>query len=465
MTPEKSPVKPKNEPGSFRDPAGQIVYFENSPYRIIHSSFVENFLQVEATGLLTDLMKQKKLLAYEKVNAPFEIAPHSLVLKPEAIEFISYPYEWSFEALKKAALAQLDIHLLALKYDVTLSDATPYNMQFLGATPVFIDHLSFVPYQSGDIFWGYRQFCELYLAPLLLKHYLRLDFQKFLRAELGGICIKEINRLLPWYSKFNYKIFFHIFLQAKLQAKQSNSRKKLKKVVLPKKSLEQLLLSLQALINSLNSPLEKSVWSAYESSHSYSDTALSLKKQFIKQFCLRHKPKTVWDLGCNHTAFAEILLKHGVKSVIGLDADPQSVQQCFVNAEKKRLNFLPLLMDLANPSPSQGFRQQERKGFVERCNADAVFALALIHHLRISHNIPLEQLIEYVMKLAPAGVIEFVEKSDPMVKVLLQNRADIFLDYTFKNFKNIIRSKAHIIAEVKLTNMQRYLIHYECYTS
>lgn len=458
----------KPDAGSFHDPAGQIFFQNDRVFRCIHASTKDEFMAVHHSGLLQQLIAKKKLLDYTVLSETEknQIMPAAaLLLEHPKLPFISYSYEWSFTMLQSAALLQLELHLAALEKNMTLIDATPFNIQFIGNQPYFIDHLSFRPYVEGDIWQGCQQFCQQFLNPLLLQAYCGVNFQAWLTGNVGSIALTDIYQILPWHKKLNWKVFFYIGLQTKLQAKSSAQQNPTaKKVNLPKSALINLLKSMQSWIMQLKPRYKNNIeWHNYENLHLYSEPALIEKKAFIAAFCQSTKPACVWDLGCNEGEYAKVALENSAQYVLGFDYDAATVDKAFLFSKKHALNFLPLVMNFTAPTPALGWNQQERKSLAERANADALFALALLHHLRIQTNIPLAYIVQYLLALAPTGVIEFVPKSDPKVQLLLKFRHDIFSDYTNENFIRLIQEKASIIKTVTLTGTQRQLIWYKVY--
>jgi ribosomal protein L11 methylase PrmA len=169
----------------------------------------------------------------------------------------------------------------------------------------------------------------------------------------------------------------------------------------------------------------------------------------------------IWDLGCNAGEYSVIALKAGVDTAIGFDSDHGALDAGFRRAREEGLNFMPLYMDMTNPSPSQGWSENERVGLTARGRPGGIIALALIHHLVISRNIPLNYAITWLLRLAPTGIIEFIPKQDPMVQVLLGHREDIFPDYTLDNCLGLIKAGARIINQKTITAAGRTLIWYE----
>ena len=176
-------------------------------------------------------------------------------------------------------------------------------------------------------------------------------------------------------------------------------------------------------------------WGEYYKHLNYSNEAFSSKKHIVTDFLDRTRPKTLWDLGANTGVFSRIASKKGIQT-ISFDLDPIAVEENYLQCFKEgQLNILPLLVDLTNPSPALGWEHRERLSLIERGPADMVMALALIHHLAISNNIPLERAALFFTQLCSFLVIEFIPKTDSQVQRLLATREDIFPNYTQENFE------------------------------
>jgi ribosomal protein L11 methylase PrmA len=457
-------------PGSFRDPSGNVYQVEGRILRSVNEDFARDFDFVTSTGLLKNLADDGLLL-------PLEVVPSDslklsgpkprYVLETPKLPFISFPYEWSFSALKAAALLHVNIHLQALEAGVTLSDASAYNIQFQGHRPVFIDHLSFRPYRSGEIWIGHRQFCEQFLNPLLLRALFGIPHNAWYRGTQEGITTGEIRRLLKWQHYWKWNVLTHIVLQDLFQKTSTKNPKtfqgkSIASASLPLSSFKHMLENLSGWIAKLKPPnTEKSTWADYDKTCSYSSTETKIKKQFILEFAQKVRPALVWDLGCNTGEYSETALVGGARYVVGFDFDQGALDASYSRAEERSLPFQALFMDAANPSPNQGWNGQERESFQARASADAVFALALVHHLAIARNIPLVQVVNWLVALAPQGVIEFVPKTDPMVQVLLSLRKDIFPEYTWEHFIALLKEKAAIMKTETSSTSGRKLVWFE----
>jgi ribosomal protein L11 methylase PrmA len=169
----------------------------------------------------------------------------------------------------------------------------------------------------------------------------------------------------------------------------------------------------------------------------------------------------IWDIGCNTGDYAKAALEAGAGYAVGFDFDQGALDAAFTRAESEGLSFLPLFLDLANPTPSQGWAERERRGLTDRASADAILGLALVHHLAIGRNIPLEQVVAWLIDLAPNGIIEFVPKSDPMVQRLLRLREDIFDDYGEEAFAKHLQAGAKIVQVAEVSASGRRLFWFE----
>lgn len=449
--------------GSLRDPGGRVYIFDDRVFRTVMPIAVADFEFVRKTPALEALIRDG-LLIPEKVVEPQILGSFAsgacYVLEHPRLPFISYPYEWCFAELKAAALLHLDLHARVLEHGVTLCDSSAYNVQFRGCQPIFIDHLSFRRYREGEIWAGHRQFCEQFLNPILLRAVTGVSHNAWFRGSLEGITSSELSRLLPFSKKLSWKTLVHVVLLAHFQesaTKRSDVLVKQKSLPLP--AFQMMLRSLRNWVRKLE-PANggNTVWSDYAQQSSYSIEEIRQKKGFVSEFAAATKPSILWDIGCNTGEFTKVALESGAKYAVGFDSDQRALDKAFSRAHKEKLDFLPLFFDAANPTPNQGWAEAERMGVMRRASADAVLALAIVHHLAISRNIPLREIVNWLTTIAPTGIIEFVPKSDPMVQALLRYRNDIFNDYTENSFENHLRSRAKIVKTVTVsaTNRQLY---------
>jgi ribosomal protein L11 methylase PrmA len=389
-----------------------------------------------------------------------------MVLRHERVPFISYPYEWSFPLLKAAALHHLDIQIAALKQGVSLSDASAYNIQFNGPKPVFIDLLSFKRYRDGEVWAGHRQFCEQFLNPLLLRALFGIPHNNWFRGSLEGIETDKLARMMPWWRNFSFNILTHVTMQARLQASamRDNGKgvAKARSVKLSKDGYLNMLRAMKRWIGTLK-PRDTgaTVWQHYAENTTYRSDEQQRKRQFVADFCHKTKPNSLWDVGCNTGEYSEVALESGADKVIGFDFDQGALERAYARATAKSLDLLPLFQDGANPSPDQGWANGERKSVARRGGADAVMALAFEHHLAIGRNVPLPRVVEWLVAMAPKGIIEFVQKSDPTVQQLLALREDIFPDYTIEAFEAALGARASILRKERVSDAGRTLYWFD----
>lgn len=453
-------------PSSFRDPAGTIFAVDNRIIRSLTTEGLERYLGVEQTGLLQKLVKKNKLVHSKPIDHQSSNSEFVYHLEHEPIDFISYPYEWPFKLLKEAALLHLSLQLEALDHQVVFIDASAYNVQFKGVTPIFIDILSLRLYQEGEFWTAHRQFCEQFLNPLLLNAEVGIPYQEWYRGFLEGIPTDQLAKLMPLRSWLSPRLLFHVLLPArgqKLNDKQKQSVKnRSQHLGIPKSVYSGFLKQLYKWIASLEPRRRKSTtWGKYIETRTYTHDEILLKKNFVAEFISKTTPNQLWDIGCNNGEFAELALQNGAQLVIGFDSDLGALDSAVERAKQKNLSFLPLYQQITNPTPDQGWLSTERKSIFGRGSPDALLALAIIHHLALGANIPLPEVVKWLTDTAPAGVIEFVQKTDPTVQQMLALKGDIFPNYSEEIFKNLLSNNANIIKIQTVSASGRQLYWYE----
>lgn len=451
--------------GSFRDPSSRVFSSGGRVLRAIHESGAQSYEAFRDSGLLERLIDDRKLVASSEVEPALEGLGHApFVLEHPRLPFVSYPYEWCFSLHRSAALHHLDLQLEALEAGFTLSDATAYNIQFEGTRPVFIDHPSLRPYVDGELWLGHRQFCMQFLNPLLMWAKLGIAPNSWFRGGLEGIAPEDLSRLLSWRHNLSFTVLSHVTGQAAVQRQANRGKVKVGSEGgsrLSRAGFKAMLSGLRSYIDGLSIPQQQTVWGNYAHDNSYKSDEAARKHRFVGKMVAQTKPARLFDLGCNSGDYSQTAIESGAGYVVGFDFDFGALEAAVARSKAKDLPFLPLWLDAANPSPSQGWAQGERRGLNERADADAVVALAFIHHIAIARNVPLGMVIDWIMAMAPVGVIEFPPKSDPMVQQLLANRADIFADYTAEHFQAQIRKLGRIVETEELSPGGRLLVSYD----
>ncbi|NLW88200.1 MAG: SAM-dependent methyltransferase [Clostridiaceae bacterium] len=424
--------------GSFRDPSGCIFSKGGTLYRQINRSYAAQYSHLKQSGLYRKLLDKSWLIGHEETS---EICPFEnglIVIRPERIPFISYPYEWSFSALRDAALLTLKIHRLALDHGMVLKDASAFNVQFSRGNPVFIDTLSFDLYRDNSPWIAYSQFCRHFLAPLLLMSRVDVRMSRLLGSYIDGIPLDLADRILRGRGGFFARQ--HIRWHAAAIARHSDTSKRTdgnsphSTVSLSINNHRALIESMILAIEKLRFPIRKTEWGDYSAQTSYSEASAESKKSIVSEFLTLVKPSSLWDMGSNDGTYSLLAARSGVRT-IAFDADPVAVERCYLQTRNKNIPILPLLMDLTNPSSSIGFSGKERMSLAERERPDCIMMLAVIHHLAISNNVPLDILAEWLSGMSDRLIIEFVPKSDMQTQRLLSSREDIFDHYTKEHFE------------------------------
>jgi len=468
-----SPVK---LPSSFRDPNGFVFRHQGKVYRQINKGYAKEYEQFVESELFQYLVAKQYLVSHTEVELDGglldTLADSQLrykIIRPQQVPFISYPYEWSFSQLKDAAMLTLQVHLDALKKNFILKDASAYNVQFIGSKPIFIDTLSFEPYVKGQPWVAYRQFCQHFLAPLALIAFRDIKLSSLLTTNIDGVPLELASKLLPIRTRLNYSMLAHIHTHARMQRHYANSAQAGGDAITKRSPLSlnaqiALVKSLASAVSKLRWKLPDTEWGNYYEHTNYTDDAAQQKRtivddlfQYILLESQSEKLDIVQDLGANRGEFSRVAAKY-TNLVVSQDIDSVAVEQNYLLAKNdSEKNLLPLIQDLFAPSPAIGWSNAERSSFLQRGKCDVVMALALVHHLAISNNVPLDHIFELFLKLSDWLVIEFVPKSDSQVMRLLATRNDIFPDYTQVGFESSIVKKYNIEKKCRVSGSERVL--------
>lgn len=451
-------------PSSFRDPSGFVFTLNGEVYRQINTVYQKNYDFLVESGLYKSLVDSKFLISHKEVINKKPVRPEECykIIKPKPISFISYPYEWCFSELKDAALLTLKIQKIALGFGMCLKDASAYNVQFKNIRPIFIDTPSFEMYEEGKPWVAYRQFCENFLAPLALMSFKDVRLNRLLRIYLDGVPLDITSSLLPPKTWFKPGLLFHIHLHAKSQRHFASKTSRLEsKHKISKAQLLKLIENLELLVGKLAWSPRGTEWADYYNMTNYSPIAAEHKQKIVAELLIKADPRSVWDLGGNTGLFNELLSDKGIETVV-FDKDPVVIEKAYLAAkERKNTSTLPLILDLANPSPRLGWENTERLSLKDRGPADIVLALALIHHLAISHNLPFDKIAAFFSKICRFLIIEFIPKEDSNVQKLLFTREDIFPDYAEGNFKKEFSRYFTISSRAEIKDSKRTLYYME----
>jgi SAM-dependent methyltransferase len=460
---------PNVDPGSFRDPDSRVFLSEGRVFRLLSERGLADWRALATSPLLAELLQEGKLVATREIEDPPPL-PDGLyggaagVLEHDLVPFVSYPYEWTFSMLRDAALLQLELVGRAIDSGMMLKDSTPYNIQFVGSHPVFVDVGSFEPLREGEPWAGYRQFCMLFLYPLLLQAWKDIPFQPWLRGSIAGISPTECRNVLSGRDLLRRGAMIHVALHSRLERRYEDSDLDVKKELRASGFHRELILAnvrkLEKLVSRLEWKAGSSEWSSYELTTTYSSDEAERKAAFVREAVEADQPRLVWDLGCNEGQHARIAASVA-DYVLALDLDALVVDRLYrALVEEGAKKILPMTMNLVDPSPALGWRGLERKSLPERGAPDLALCLALIHHVSITGNVPITQFLDWLLGLGTAVVIEFPTPEDPMVRrLLMRKRSNDHPDYRRDWFEQSLEERFEIVRSQELSSGERLIYH------
>ena len=418
------------------------------------------------TDLFRNGVADGRLVATERIAEPdglpgeLDAGRVAAVLRHERIPVVSYPYEWPFGMLQDAALLELDLLLEALDEGLVLKDASPYNVQWRGTKPVFVDVGSFERLREGEPWAGYRQFCTLLLYPLLLQAYKGVPFQPWLRGSLEGIEPAEMRALISFRDRFRRGVLTNVVLHAKLENRYADREVKgdLKKSGFHAELIRANARKLRKLVQGLDWTPGRTAWSGYGEANPYDDADAAGKEAFVREAAATRRRRSLWDIGCNDGRYTRIAAAHA-EYVVALDADAAVVEALYraLRAEGST-TILPLVGNVTDPSPGLGWRGEERPPLAERCPPDLTLCLALVHHVSLSGNVPLRSFLDWLVELRTEVVIEFPTRDDPMVRRLLDRKAPgANPDYETETFERKLEERFRVERREALPSGTRIL--------
>lgn len=443
-------------PSSFRDPSGFLFIRDGVLYRQINSIYKDDYEYLMSSYLYQHLVESQLLIPHTEVSTESAHGRAYKVIKPEPIAFISYPYEWCFSQLQDAASTTLRVQKMALDHGMVLKDCSAYNIQFHKGKPIFIDTLSFEKYKPGQPWVAYRQFCQHFLAPLVLAARKDIRLLQLLRTYIDGIPLDLASSLLALRTWGSFPLLVHIHLHARSQKHYEGKVIDTSRYKVSRLSLLGLVDSLESVVKHLKWKTKDTEWGDYYRDTNYSQAAFEHKQQVVDKYLTTLQSKNVWDLGGNTGIFTRLASNKGIPCVC-FDNDYLAVERNYLECKaKQETNILPLVMDFTNPSSALGWANTERMSLAERGQADTVLALALVHHLAISNNVPLPKIADYFAKLCSSLIIEFVPKDDSQVQRMLATRADV-PNYTRSAFEQAFGRHFTLLNVVRINESERTL--------
>lgn len=444
------------DPSSFRDPDARLIRRDaDRVLRALTPTAAEFDRDLRAKGLLDALVEAGLLV--ESAPCADEPVPEGFaaVIAARRLPFVSYPYEWSFRMLQDAALVTLEVTERALQSDVVLKDASAYNVLFDGPRPVFVDLGSFAPLVEGTPWLAYAQFCDHFLAPLLLEACRGVPFQPFLRGNVEGLAIAtQLAPLLSARDLLRAGVLTHVklraFLERRVQRIETGARSELRAAQLPKEAVLRSVRKMKRLISSLRSAYT-GVWADYETSNTYEPAMVERKVRFVAEAAQRAGGgRLAWDLGANTGRYSEILAEH-FAVVVAMDGDPAAIDRMYDRVKSRTSAILPLVVDLMNPSPAQGWRGRELAALSERGRPELATYLALVHHLCVARGLPLDAFVDFVRATSPHAVVEFVGIEDPQSQRILATKVVKHQGYDVDSFRTLATRAGRIVAEEQVS--------------
>lgn len=438
-------------------------------YRAVSSEIKHRYERLRDLGVLRRSISKGYLIETKglpKVKWPKAMENASYVLEHEAIPHISFPYEWSFNQLKAAALHHLDFQLTLLAQGCVLEETSAYNIQFIGKNPIFIDMLAIDFYKEGQAWEGHKQFCQQFLNPLLLRSIKGITHNAWYQGAPDGIPTKDVASLLSLTDKLSWNVFSQIIRQVKAEQKVSIPVEEEKtqgkdKKVLSKSAYKGLLFQLRNWIAKLTpkDPPEKDA-SDYMAKNAYRYEEIMLKKKIVSKFTNKIQPSKVIEVGCNVGEFSLSALEGGAEYVVGYDADYNAVDLAYTRAQEESAAFLPLWLDAAATGGRLGWHHSDKYALKEKSCAEAALCLDYIHQLMLVKNVSLGGAIEWILRQAPKGLIEFIPETDDAIKSVVRTREDLFADYNEKEFIKELRKRTIVLSRSTISEQGRRVYEY-----
>lgn len=461
-------TEPHAEPGSFRDPQTRVFRAGDEVLRGLGPQAAQDWKALRASDFFALAQADGSVTATDEVerDLPGEPGTWTTVLRHDPVPFVSYPYEWSHAMLRDAAALHLDLLQRALAAGFTMKDGSAYNLQWRGAKPEFIDVGSFEPARPGEPWAGYRQFCQTLLYPLMLQAHLDLDPRPLLRAQIDGVEPAQMRRLLGGTKRLAAGVLKHVHLHDTIQSRNADRstgavREQLRDAGFQTELVVAAARAIAKLVAKLDRQPPTTHWGDYRETCGYSADDRAAKARFVDAALdAADSRDLVLDLGANDGAFSRQAAAKA-RHVVAVESDPAVVDTLYraLRAEGER-RILPIVMDLADPSPGGGWGGVERASFAARAaTADVTLALALVHHLAIGRNVPLPAVVDWLAGMGRHVVVEFVHGDDPMARRLLANKPDgLFPDYHVETFVRLLGERFDIARRETLPGGSRTLV-------
>jgi hypothetical protein len=456
---EPEPGTVASEPGSFRDPSGRVFVLDGRILRGLRGAAVDDWRALRESRFFAEAVEAGRVVATREVDEP-SLGDWPVVVEHEPVPFVSYPYEWTFGMLKDAALLYLEVLASALRDGFVVKDGTPFNVQFVGTRPVFIDVGSIERYRPGEPWVGYRQFCRQFLFPLMLRAYKGVPFQPWLRGDPEGPTPADMAALMSTRDLARPGVATHVALQARFdRTTRPGVRGDLRSAGFKKEMIETNVARLAELVGKLEWEPPASAWTGYSSECSHVAAHRDAKAGFLRRMLDELAPSRVADLGANDGYFSEVAAGSGAFA-LAVDADEPTLEGVYRRlVETGADRVQPVLVDLAAPSPGLGWSGTERRPFAERLAPDLIVAYAVVHHLVLARNVPLRMVLDWLAGFGAPIAFEWVAPDDPMSRELLADRRaeDVHADYREDTLRSLLAERFQVGGEEPLDGGTRIL--------
>ncbi|QMV18950.1 methyltransferase domain-containing protein [Granulicella sp. 5B5] len=418
-------------PPTFRDPAGFLSLTPDHAVRTIHGAARDSVMSFLSSPLRQRLEQRGEMVSTVIAD---DSDGDSLKLRHPRIPVITYPWEWTQGQWMAAGELTLGLCEEALEQGWILKDATPLNILFTGTGPVLVDVLSFEKHVPGNSIWlAYGQYVRTFLLPMLmnrLQHW-PLALTLFRR---DGYEPAELYDALSWPQRLSPAAFFPITLPSWLERRSSGASAKsavapAKEPALAHHLLRRTLKGLRR--RTRNAPVKqvRSEWSDYTATLThYTEQESQEKVSFVRETLETLKPARVLDIGANTGEFSALAASVGA-SVVALERDEAAAERLFQRARAQQLDILAIHADLARPTPAVGWENSESSSLLARLEGqfDLVLMLAVVHHLLLMEQIPLDAIMELLGRLTRRYLLlEWVPASDPMFQSLMRGRDELY---------------------------------------
>ncbi len=454
---------------TFRDPGGFVFTSAGRILRYVYPHAAGGFRELLGSEFFRRAEAQGQLVSSTTIVPAlneFGIASEdgSVVAEHRAIPFINYPFEWPAEMLHAAAELTLQLAASALESGFEMKDATPYNVVFEGPTPVFVDVLSFDKLREPEVLWRpYGQFVRTFIYPLIANRFSGLALSEVFTIHRDGLETERMMRLLPAWRLCVRPALAEVALPhllsrfLKLSYAQRPARDRAEAVKMQQNQLRRA----RKVLDGCKPPEPGNQSAPYEDfDESYTAEAYARKISIVKDALAAHQPRQVLDAGCNSGDFSLLAANQGA-AVVAIDRDADAVGQLWRRAAASKANVLPLVVNLASPSPAMGWENSETISFLDRTQVrfDCVMMLALLHHLLVSERIPLARVLNLAAALTrDLVIIEYVDPQDIQFGKIARGRDGLHGGFNRESFESQASAKFRILESCEVTATRRIYV-------